>query len=116
MKRFPYNLSKCTSASLLSGCIHCYFLQIIITLPTQSDFVGLFEKTLIGSFCCINTRLAFDKTISFPRHLKIFYKVRNSKANELENKRIVSKVLKMDENSQYGNARTKSLLSDSIRK
>lgn len=116
MKRFPYNLSKCTSASLLSGCIHCYFLQIIITLPTQSDFVGLFEKTLIGSFCCINTRLAFDKTISFPRHLKIIYKVRNSKANELENKRIVSKVLKMDENSQYGNARTKCLLSDSIRK
>ena len=116
MKRFTYNLSKCTSASLLSGCIHCYFFQIIITLPTQSDFVGLFEKTLIGSFCCINTRLAFDKTILFPRHLKIIYKVRNSKANELENKRIVSKVLKMDENSQYGNARTKSLLSDSIRK
>ena len=116
MKRFTYNLSKCTSASLLSGCIHCYFLQIIITLPTQSDFVGLFEKTLIGSFCCINTGLAFDKTILFPRHLKIIYKVRNSKANELENKRIVSKVLKMDENSQYGNARTKSLLSDSIRK
>ena len=99
MKRFTYNLSKCTSASLLSGCIHCYFSQITIILPTRSDFVVLFKKTLIGSFCCINTRLAFDSKILFPRDLKLIYKVRNSKANEHENKRIISKVLKMDESN-----------------
>ena len=47
-KRFPYNPRKCTSASTLSGCIHRYLSKAIISFPTNSEIVELFEKTLIG--------------------------------------------------------------------
>ena len=34
--------------------------KIITCLPTMNEHVGLFEKTLTGSFSCVNTRLSFD--------------------------------------------------------
>ena len=42
--------------------------------------------------------------------------MRNSEKNKLEDKRIVSKMSKMDENNQYGNAMTKLLPTGSIKK
>lgn len=34
-----------------------------MALPTDAEFVRVFEKTLIGGFSCINARLAFDTDI-----------------------------------------------------
>ena len=34
-----------------------------IALPTNAEHVRVFEKTLIGGFSCINTRLAFDTEV-----------------------------------------------------
>ena len=67
MKRFLYNPRKCTSINLLSGSIHQYLSKVIITLPAQAEFVNVFEKTLIGGFNCVNTRLVFDSIILFPK-------------------------------------------------
>ena len=50
MNKFPYNLQQHTSVSSLSGCIHQYLYKIIVSLPTKSEFVDVFEKTLIGGF------------------------------------------------------------------
>ena len=68
------------------------------------EHVELFEKTLVGVFPCVNTRLAFDSTILFPKNwrsdfkdsLKLIYNVRSGKNNVSEDKRIVSKILKMN--------------------
>ena len=43
-------------------------------------------------------------------NLKIIYKIEN------EHNRIITKILKMDENNQYGNAMTKPLPTGSIQK
>ena len=34
--------------------------KCLIALPTDAEQVRVFEKTLIGGFSCVNTRLAFD--------------------------------------------------------
>ena len=123
-KIFPYNPQKCTSASLLKGYIHCYLSKAIISLPKQAEIVDLFEQALIGGFSCIKTRLLFDSKILLPKNscsqlkenLKIIYKTKTEMKNIFENKRVVSKILKMDENSQYGNVMTKPLPTGSIKK
>ena len=73
----------------------------------------MFEKNLIGGYSCINTRLAFDT--------EIFLK-------DLQNERVLftdgqgqvrqfsSKIIKMDENNQYGFAMTKLLPLGVIKK
>ena len=88
----------------------------IIAFPTEAETVQLLEKILIGGFSGVNTRLAFDINILFPnkdkeskrQDLKILYSITNY--GKSETKRIVSKIIKMDENNQYGNAMTKPLL------
>ena len=65
-RKFPYNPRKCTSDSSLSGCIHQYLSKVIISLPTQTEIVDLFQKSLIGGFSCVNTRLLFDLKILLP--------------------------------------------------
>lgn len=50
------------------------------------------------------------------KNLKLIYKVISSDANVYEDKRIVSKILKMGENNQYGNALTKLLPTGSIKR
>ena len=94
---------KCTSASLLSGCIHRYLSKVIISLPTKPEIVDVFEKTLLGGFSCVNTRLAFDTSILLPRNqngdrkkdVKLIYRIRNRENNSYEDKRVVEKILKM---------------------
>ena len=57
-------------------------------LPTQAKFLDVFEKILIGGFSSVNTRLAFDLIILFPKDgvgnkkedLKLIYKVKSSNA------------------------------------
>ena len=71
----------------------------------------------------MNTRLAFDSSILLPKNqqnqpkenLKLIYKIKNEVKNIFEDKRVVTKIVKMDENNQYGNAMTKPLPTGSIK-
>ena len=47
---------------------------------------------------------------------KLVYKIKNKTTNEIENKRVSTSILKMDENNQYGNAMTKPLPIGCIKK
>ena len=93
-----------------------------IVLPTEAESVQIFEKTLIGGSSAVNTRLAFNTNILFPNEdeeskkqdLKISNNIKNK--GKTKTKRVVSKILKMDETNQYGNAITKSLPYDCIKK
>ena len=124
MSRFPYNPPKCSSASSLSGCIHWFLSKTIIALPTKAEIVELFEKTLIGGFSCVNTNLSFDSKILLRKDeentpnqkFKLIYKIKSELSNKFENKKIVRKIIKMDENNQYGYAMTKPLPTGSIKK
>ena len=62
-KRFKYNPRKCNSASSFSGCVYRDKIKFLVVLPTDTEHVRVFEKTLIGGFSCVNTRLAFDTQI-----------------------------------------------------
>ena len=43
IRKFLYNPQKCSSTSSLSGYIHRFLSKSIITLPTQTEIVDLFE-------------------------------------------------------------------------
>ena len=62
-KLFKYNPRKCNSASSFGGCVHRDKSKCLIALPTDAEHVRVFEKTLIGGFNCVNTRLALDTQI-----------------------------------------------------
>ena len=116
-KRFPYSRCKCTSASTLSGCIHRYLSKAITLFPTNSGVVELFEKTLTGGMSWVNTRLSFDSSLLIgEKKQKLIYNIRNPQTQQNESKRIVAKILKMDENNQYGNVMTKRLPTGCIKK
>lgn len=71
--------------------------------------VRAFEKTLIGGFSCVNTRLAFDNNILLKDNNKEKVLFDLEIDDKKETKRILSKILKIDENNQYGKAMTKAL-------
>ena len=108
---FKFNPKKCNSASSLSGCVHREKNKCLIALPTDVEQVKRFERTLRGSFSCVNTRLAFDSQILLPKNETDNYKlIYDIKINNIDQKkRVTTKILKMDENNQYGNAMTKPL-------
>ena len=108
---FKFNPKKCNSASSFSGCVHREKNKCLIALPTDVEQVKRFERTLRGSFSCVNTRLAFDSQILLPKNetdnYKLIYDIKINNINQ--KKRVTTKILKMDENNQYGNAMTKPL-------
>ena len=115
--KYRFNPRKCNSASSLSGCIEREMSKVIIALPTNTDHVEIFEKTVTGGFSCVNTRLAFDSQILLPKKenntrdnaYKVIYNING------KNKRIISKILKLDENNQYGHGMTKPLPAGCIK-
>ena len=108
-KMFKFNSRKCNSASSFSGCVHRDKSKCLIALPSDAEQVKLFERTLIGGFSCLNTRLAFDSQILLPKNRTDNYKlIYDVKINNIKQKKTVTtKILKMDENNQYRNAMTK---------
>ena len=62
-KLFKYNSRKCNSAGSFSGCVHRNKSKCCIALPMDAEHVRVFERTLVGGFSCVNTRLAFDTEI-----------------------------------------------------
>ena len=69
-------------------------------------------------------RLAFDPIILLPKYsqgqykenLKAIYEKKDEEKNIFEDKRVVTKIIKMDENNQYGNAMTKRLPTGSTKR
>ena len=122
--KYEFNPRKCNSASFMSGCIEREMSRVILALPTKLDHVEIFEQTVTGGFSSVNTRLAFDTQILFlnlddktnlenNRFSKDFnYKVVcNLKLDrkKVERKRVITKILKLDENNQYGYGMVKPL-------
>ena len=110
---FKFNPRKCNSASAFSGYADRNKSKCNIVLPLDAKTVRVFEKTLIGSYSGINTCLAFDT--------EIFLKdVENKKVlftdGQQRVRRFSSKIIKMDENNQYGFAMTKPLPFGVIKK
>ena len=91
--------------------------RVIISFPTNVEHLEIFEKTITGGFSCVNTRLAFDTLILLPKksdgskdlNFKCIYNINDEK------KRVISKILKLDENNQYGHAMTKPLPTGCIK-
>ena len=120
---YGFNPRKCNSASSMSSCIEREMPKIILALPTKYEHVEIFKETVIGGFSCVNTRLAFDSQILLPNLLdkndlennlmnkdfnyKVVYNLKLYKKKVT--KRVITKILKLDENNQYGNRMTKPL-------
>ena len=116
--KYGFNPKKSNSASSLSGCIERQMSKVIITFPTNVEHFEIFEKTISGGFSCVNIRLAFDISILCPKKInegvrdqdwKVVYNIND------EHKRVISKILKLDENNQYGHAMTKPLPTGCIK-
>ena len=104
--------------------------KVIIALPTSNEFVNIFEKTLTGGFSSVNTCSAFDTQILSPNlvdckdennilkkdcNYKICYKLRFGDMKEKKLCRVITKILKLDENNQYGFAITKPMPTGCIK-
>ena len=121
--RYGFNPRKCNSASSLSGSIERHLSKVIIALATTNEIVDIFEQTLTSGFSCVNTRFAFDTEILLPnapaKADDVLSKDLNYKACYNENyvtRRVISKILKLDENNQYGYAMAKPLPTGCIKK
>ena len=115
----------------MSGCIAREMSKIILALPTKYEHVEIFEETVIGGFSCVNTRLAFYSQILIPNlpekidleknpmnkdyNYKVVYNFKINKLNEKTKKRVITKILKLDKNNQYGHGMTKPLLTGCIK-
>ena len=113
----------------MSGCIEREMSKTILALPTKYEHVETFEETVVGGFSCINTRLAFNSQILLPNltdkidlennpmsknfSYKVVYNLNQN--NEKVTKRVITKILKLDENNQYGNGMTKPLPTGCIK-
>ena len=123
---YGFNPRKCNSASTMSGYIEREMSKVIITLPTKIKHVEIFEQTVIGGFSCVNNRLAFDTQLLLPNFVdsemavkkdfnyKIAYNLKIAD-NQKAKKRVITKILKLDENNQYGHGMTKSLPTGCIK-
>ena len=126
---YGFNPRKCNSASSMSGCIEREMSKVILTLPTKYEHVEIFEQTVIGGFSSVNTILPFDSQILLPNltnqkkletdsisknlNYKVVYDLKIY--DEKVKKRIITKILKLDENNQYGMAMTKPLPTGCIK-
>ena len=105
--------------------------KVIIALPTSNEVVDIFEKTLTGGFSCVNTRLAFSTEILLPNltetndcndnvlqkdyRYKICYKLKLDSDKQHKIYRVMSKILKLDENNHYRYALGKPMPTGSIK-
>ena len=131
-----YNPRIINSASKLSGCIQREKSKCILALPINGVQMEVFEKTVCGGFSAVNNRLAFDTELLMPNlkasdyekmsidqsfkafkrdDLKIVYSLKFNNEKKFQKKRVITKILKMDENNQYGFAMTKPMPTGCIK-
>ena len=122
-----YNPRIINSASKLSGCIQREKSKCILALPINNTQMEIFEKTLCGGFSSVNTRLSFDTELLMPNltrsdyekmnidesfkankrdDLKIIYSLKLDNEKNFSKKRVITKIIKLDENNQYRFAMT----------
>ena len=124
--RYGFNPRKYNSTSTLRGCIKREMSKVIIALPTSNEVLDIFERTITAGFSCVNNGLAFDSVIFLPNankndksyrkdyDFKIFYHIKLD-YEKTQPKRIISKILKLDENNQYSFGMTKPLPTGCIK-
>ena len=105
-KLFKFNPRKFNSTSSFSGCVQRLKSNCCIVLLTDAEFIRVFEKTVMGGYSCVNTRVRFDTEIFLkdPQNEKVLFETA-----EGELQRLSAKIIKMDENNQYGMAMTNPL-------
>ena len=132
-----YNPRIINSASKLSGCIQREKSKCILALPVDSTQMEIFKKTLCGEFSSVNTRLSFDTELLMPNltksdyekmnidqsfkefksdDLKVVYSLELDDEKSFQKKRIITKIIKFDENNQYGYAMTRPMPTGCIKK
>ena len=105
-------------------------MKVIFALPTSSAYIKIFEKTLSGAFSCVNTRLGCDTEILLPNlkqldfnkmtidesihafkrdNLKVCCGSKLDGEKNYSEHRVITKILKLDENNQHGLAMTKPM-------
>ena len=57
-------------------CIQREQPKATLVLSTNNSVMEIFEKTLIGGFSCVNTRLSFDRELLMPNLTEADYKKR----------------------------------------
>ena len=92
---------------LIQWCVHRDKSKCLTALPRDAEHIRVFEKTLLGRFSCVNTRLTFDTQILLAenKNKKVLFDLEIDRKKQT--KIISTKILKMDENNQYGQAMTK---------
>ena len=125
---YRFNTRKCNSASTLNGSVKRNLSKIIISGTTNNEHVQIFEKTLTRGFSSVNTCLSFDTEILLPNieipnkdnwkdhSYKVSYNLKLELEKKYSTKKVISKVLKLDENNQYRYAMTKPVPTRSIQK
>ena len=126
-----YNPRIINSASKLSGCIQREKSKCIIALPTDNVQMKIFEKTVCGGYSSVNNRLSFDTELLMPNcskadyeadpslfkrdDLKLGYMLKLNNYSSHERKRVITKIVKFDENNQYGYAMTRPMPTGCIK-
>ena len=126
-----YNPRIINSASKLSGCIQREKSKCIIALPTDNIQMEIFEKTVCGGYSSVNNRLSFDTELLMPNFskaeyekdltlfkrddLKLGYMLKLNNYSSYERKRVITKIVKFDENNQYGYAMTRPMPTGCIK-
>ena len=131
-----YNPRIINSASKLSGCIQREKSKCILALPINNVQMEVFEKTVCGGFSSVNNRLSFDSEILMPNlkaidydkmnidesfkaykrnDLKVVFSLKLDNEGKFSRKRVISKIVKLDENNQYGYAMTKPMPTGCIK-
>ena len=126
-----YNPRIINSASKLSGCIQREKSKCIIALPTDNIQMEIFEKTVCGGYSSVNNRLSFDTELLMPNlskadydvnpklfkrdDLKLGYMLKLNNYSCYERKRVITKIVKFDENNQYGFAMTRPMPTGCIK-
>ena len=131
-----YNPRIINSASKLSGCIQREKSKCILALPINNTQMEIFEKTLCGGFSSVNTRLSFDTELLMPNliksdyekmnidesfkaykrdDLKVIYSLKLDDEEFFSEKRVITKIIKLDENNQYGYAMTRPMPTGCIK-
>ena len=135
-EKIGFDPRKCNSAGTLSGCVQRNQSKVIIALPTNYSHAGIFLKSLIGGFPCVNNRLGFDTEVLLPnlnedfskmnidesfqtykdQNYKLGYNIKLDEDEVSNQRRVISKIIKFDKNNQYGFAMTKAMPVGELKK
>ena len=133
MEMTDYNPRIINSASKLSGCIQREKSKCILALPTNNIQMDIFEKTVCGGYSSVNNRLSFDTELLMPNvnktdydknespkpfkrdDLKLGYMFKLNDYSSYKRKRVITKIIKFDENNQYGYAMTRPMPTGCIK-